>query len=151
MLKRACICIVTLSFLVVMGLPIAQARVERRIKVQVPFDFYMRDRVLAAGEYEVQEIAAEGASILVRSADGSEQLIALTRDADPKSQRAANARLVFHRYGDQYFLAAVWMDASQGHTLSASSRERSLRRELAQGSQQVAPEMVTVNAEIAVH
>src|SRR5205814_4289476 len=103
MLKRACICVAVLSFLVVMGLPIAQARIDRRIKVQVPFDFYMRDRVLAAGEYEVREIAAEGAGILVSSADGSEQLIALTRDAAPKDGQAASASLVFHRYGDQYF------------------------------------------------
>ena len=53
MLKRACICVAILSFLVVMGLPLAQASTERRIKVNVPFDFYMRDRVLSAGEYEL--------------------------------------------------------------------------------------------------
>lgn len=151
MLKRACICITTLSFLVVMGLPIAQARTERRIKVNVPFDFYMRDRVLAAGEYEVKEIAEGGAGILVRSADGREQLIALTVNTEQKGRQGAAARLVFHRYDDQYFLAAAWIDASQGHALNESRRERSLRKELAQGSQrQFAPAVVTVNAEIAV-
>ena len=112
MLKRACICVAILSFLVVMGLPLAQASTERRIKVNVPFDFYMRDRVLSAGEYEVREIAT---GILVRSADGSEQLIALTRDAAAQGRQAAGARLVFHRYGDQSFLAAAWMDESNGH------------------------------------
>ena len=147
MLKRACICVAILSFLVVMGLPLAQASTERRIKVNVPFDFYMRDRVLSAGEYEVREIAT---GILVRSADGSEQLIALTRDAAAQGRQAAGARLVFHRYGDQSFLAAAWMDESNGHALSASRRERSLRTELAQGGHEVAPEVITVVAENAV-
>ena len=144
MLKRACICVAILSFLVVMGLPIAQAQTaERRIKVNVPFEFNLRDHVLAAGEYEVRESAANGAVIIVRAADGSEQLIALTRDAEPK---AGGARLVFRRYGEQYFLAAAWMDAGQGHTLLESRRERSLRKELAQSSHAVAPETVTVLA-----
>jgi hypothetical protein len=41
----------------------------------------------------------------------------------------SSPRLVFHKYGDQYFLAAVWGADEMGHALPESNRERSLRRE----------------------
>jgi hypothetical protein len=39
--------------------------------------------------------------------------------------------MVFHRYGQQYFLAEVWSGASHGRQLMQSKRERNLRQELA--------------------
>jgi hypothetical protein len=150
MLKRACICIATLSFLVVMGLPIAQARTGRAVKARIPFDFYLRDRVLPAGEYQVSEITDDGA-LLVRSADGREQSLTQTRNTSATARQAGDSRLVFNRYGDQYFLAAAWMQGGQGHVLVKSHRERSLRNELAQNGRPVAPAAVTVVAEIAAH
>jgi hypothetical protein len=35
-------------------------------------------------------------------------------------------RLVFHRYGDQYFLSQVWSSSGQGNDIPLTRRERDL-------------------------
>ena len=49
-------------------------------------------------------------------------------------------------YGEQSFLISAWHDAANGRKLMQSQRERSLRRELAQGQRAAEPEVVTITA-----
>jgi hypothetical protein len=146
MLKRTCICVATLSFLVVLGLPIAQARADRAMTINVPFDFYVRDRVLPAGAYTVSEITSDGGALLIKSDDGRDAIGVLTINTETKGQQPNAPRLVFHRYGDQYFLAAAWTEARVGHALMQSKRERSLRQELAQAGHGAEPAVVAIAA-----
>lgn len=149
MLKRACICVAVLSLLVVLGLPIAQARTNQSLRVHVPFEFALRDRVLPAGDYSVRELTDDSAVMMIRSADGGEALNVLTSSADAKGRQADAPRLIFRRYGDQYFLAAIWLNANNGRALGRSHRERSLQKELAQAGRAAEPEVVTIAAELA--
>ena len=151
MLKRACICTAILTSLIALGLPIAQARSNDTMIVSVPFDFYVRDRVLPAGDYRVSELTSDGAALQLRSTDNREMLAVLTNGAEEAGRQAHGPRLIFHRYGEQYFLAAVWLRADDGRTIMASRRERRLRRELARAGQQAQPEVVTLAADAAGH
>ena len=149
MLKRACICTAILTSLIALGLPIAQARSNNAMIVRVPFDFYVRDRVLPAGDYSVSELTNDGVALQLRSTDNGEALAVLTNSAEEAGRQARAPRLIFHRYGEQYFLAAVWLRADAGRRIAPTRRERSLRRELARAGQQSQPEVVTLAADVA--
>src|ERR1041384_2286343 len=143
MLKRTCIFVAALSFLVVLGLPIAQAQSVRQLIVHVPFDFYVGDRMLPAGAYSISalDMNAAGEPLLLRSEENNTTIAVLTNSAEAKGRKLYAPHLLFNRYGDQYFLTSAWPDAHAGRALPQSGRERSLRRELAQaGHSAAAPE-----------
>jgi hypothetical protein len=103
-----------------------------RVAAQIPFDFVVGDKALPAGEYTVNTITEGGQAMLIRNADGSESAIRLTNSIVAKpSASNAPSRLVFHRYGQTYFLAEVWREGdSDGRLLRQSKKERSMKREL---------------------
>ena len=79
---------------------------QRLMTVNVPFSFAVGDQSLPAGEYLVLTVTPER-SIRIASTDGKHSTIVNTLP-NYGSQPSANSRLVFHRYGDEYFLAQVW-------------------------------------------
>jgi hypothetical protein len=101
------------------------------LKVRIPFDFVVADKTFPAGEYYIQRAqpTSGDTTIALRSATGRTRLLSLTnavQSVDPKSL----ATLVFHRYGNQHFLAEVWpASSSTGRELARSRSERELQRE----------------------
>jgi hypothetical protein len=84
------------------------AQTENRplMKVNVPFAFTVDNQTLPAGQYYVVSVTPERA-IRLSSADGKHS--ATVNDLpNYASMPSANSRLVFHRYGNEYFLAQVW-------------------------------------------
>ena len=56
-----------------------------------------------------------------------------------------DTKLVFNRYGDQFFLSQVWMAGrTDGQELIKTRRERLLQREIARGSGK--PETISIAA-----
>ena len=106
----------------------ANGQVSTFVTADIPFDFIVADKRLPAGKYTVTEASSNGLNIRGRDADSS--AIRLTNAIAEKSKKR-NARMVFHRYGQQYFLAEVWSGESYGHQLLKCSKERHLRQELA--------------------
>lgn len=128
MRKRICVSLMTLSFLVSLAtVSPAYAGSVDGIKAQVPFDFYVGDRQIPAGEHAVKTLTGDEAAL--RIGDGRRGATVLTNGARAKGDGEGRPRLVFHRYGDQYFLAAVWGTGNSGRVLRESKRERSLRKE----------------------
>ena len=84
----------------------AQTESQRLMKVNVPFAFSVEDHSLPAGEYLVLTVTPER-SIRIVSADGKHTAIVNTLPDYAKSP-SENSRMVFHRYGNEYFLAQVW-------------------------------------------
>ena len=111
-----------------------------RQKAQVPFDFHLGGRALPAGTYTVTCLgyAAGKVALHIRSADGRAGGIVLMHKASGAGGRE-EARLVFNRYGDQYFLAQVWDGADNtGLEMPVSRAERTLRREAPREGRSVA-------------
>ena len=79
---------------------------QRLMKVNVPFAFAVENHSLPAGEYLVLTVTPER-SIRIVSTDGKHSAIVNTLPNYAKSP-SETSRLVFHRYGDEYFLAQVW-------------------------------------------
>ena len=86
----------------------AFAQIESRplMKVTIPFSFSADNQTLPAGQYFVKTVTPERQIALV-SADGKHATI-INDLPNYANSRSESSRLVFHRYGDEYFLTQVW-------------------------------------------
>jgi hypothetical protein len=126
----------------------ASARAGNDLRAQVPFDFYVGDRLITAGDCRITSINADGSGLRIEANGGRQSAMTNSHLTSGSVNKKASPRLVFHKYGDQYFLAAVWGDGQDGRALSESKRERNLRKEMrvAQQAGAAAMEVVTVEA-----
>ena len=85
-------------------------------------------RIFLAGEYDITSLFS-GETIVVKN--GEKAAIRLTNRLT-SSEPQKNNKLVFHKYGERYFLAEVWTGGeSTGRKLVSSKAEDAVRRELA--------------------
>jgi hypothetical protein len=108
---------------------VANGQSKQKLIAQVPFDFVVAEKTLRSGEYHVRAINQAGDAISIKSVDGDQVL----RLSSPRmrSGRQMSAKLVFHRYGNTYFLSQIWMAGeSTGRELAKTRGERAVEREL---------------------
>jgi hypothetical protein len=127
----------------------------KNLRANIPFEFVVGDKTLAAGQYSVGQITTnsnEGIAIVSR--DRQHRVIRLTSAVSTRSPMK-HSSLTFRRYGSTYYLAKVWMAGSaEGRETLKSKAERSVERELARNSsesnlaQNVKVEIVTIIAGI---
>jgi hypothetical protein len=104
---------------------------SKTIVANVPFDFVVGSQAMPSGKYITNPATSDGRALMIQSADAKNAVIRLANTIQRKGSRT-NARLVFHRYGDRYFLAEVWNGGdSTGLELLKSRQERALQHELA--------------------
>jgi hypothetical protein len=115
----------------------ASAQLSIPIRAKIPFDFNVGDKKLPAGEYSFSRLSgpSDNKTMLVSSADARAHLFQSTFEASVLTAKNKST-LVFHRYGDQYFLEQIWSVGEQEGTQVPESRsERTIRRQLAQTQQ----------------
>jgi hypothetical protein len=104
----------------------------RSLVATIPFQFNVGDKTLPAGEYSISQVnpSSDRAVLQLRSKDGrSAVMIQMNNAIGPASE---HARLVFNRYGSQYYFAAAWIDGDAiGLQAPQSRSERATERELA--------------------
>lgn len=130
----------------------AQSR-GQRLRADIPFDFVVGDKTLAAGQYLVSEIMTNSdGGVLVRSLKGDHSALRLTNAMLAKAPKQKTS-LTFLRYGDTYFLSQIWVSGSgEGREVLKSKAERAADRELARNASQgnlaqnSKPEVVTISA-----
>jgi hypothetical protein len=106
----------------------AQAQ-STHLKVTVPFEFTAGTVLLPAGEYEVKTVGPSGGPLLSIRSLNSDKGLYIGSNSCQSLNPVADAKLVFHRYGQQYFLAEVWTQhSSLGHQIQVSSRQMELAR-----------------------
>jgi hypothetical protein len=101
-----------LLFLSAIGSPAAFAQ-SQKMKVDVPFSFYMGEKKLPAGEYYIRQIT-EGAVALTNS-NGAAVTLTPFISKEP-IELSTEAKLQFTKLGDDYFLARV-VDGTKEHAL----------------------------------
>lgn len=136
--------IIALAFASAMA---ASAQNQRSLVVNVPFDFNVKGKTLPAGEYLVKHgSSADSSGLIIKRRDGRGNAIVLTMTLESRESQTAS-RLVFRRYGEQYFLSQVWTSGeSVGKELFKTKRERSLDIELAKTNDR--PEVVAIAARL---
>ena len=121
--------IVTLALTTAVASANAQSNANK-VVADVPFEFSVGYKALPAGTYSVQSIASAGDGLLIQSADGKISALRLS-ESTRRIKEKPRARLVFHRYGERYFLAEVWNGIDNtGRQLTKSQEERAIADEL---------------------
>jgi hypothetical protein len=123
----------------------AQSRSSQQLRVDIPFAFNVGNTLLPAGEYRVKVVnpSSDRSVLQIASLDGRTTM--MVRTVDIEGWSTSRAKLTFRQYGDQYFLAQVWMAAeSAGFATPHSSAEKTRRRQLGQAGKNY--DLVAVNA-----
>src|SRR5580704_6612036 len=82
------------------------------LKAKIPFSFVVDGKSLPAGEYSVRQ--ATSAAMIIQGVDQSASTVTLVSPASAPGSRQEAPRLVFNRYGDQYFLSQIWASGARG-------------------------------------
>ncbi len=91
------------------------------VKIEIPFAFSLAGKSFAAGTYSVGP--ANDRAVMIKSEDGRSVLVVATNSIEA-AEEIAKPKLVFHRYGDDYFLAQSWLrHSSTGREFFASADE----------------------------
>jgi|SRR5215813_8870484 len=97
--------LVILAVAMVLGSPAYAQSVT--LRVQVPFEFMLGDKVYPAGEYTLQSLDSYSNSLFIRN--GRVEASAVTLSYPTTSlEPAKKSELVFHRVGNTYFLSELW-------------------------------------------
>jgi len=102
---------------------------QQKARADVPFSFIAGDKTLPAATYDISEVAAHAMSIRDFKGDG-----AMFGFAPADARYSMHSKLVFHQYGDRYFLYQVWDADGNGIQLQESKLEREQAVALNKGS-----------------
>ena len=105
------------------------------IRCRVPFDFTVKGKALAAGNYQISEV--RGVLTLRGEQDGA--IVLTTRVGSSEDHRL---RVVFEKYGESYVLRQAWT-GSGGSQVAPSRHERELAQK-ARNGQIAAAEQVEI-------
>ncbi|MGH9842538.1 MAG: hypothetical protein ACREEM_27670 [Blastocatellia bacterium] len=118
------------------------------LKANIPFDFSVGNKTLPAGVYTVTPLTTPGA-LRIRREDCRAAALVQTQSVQARHDQD-QTKLVFRRYGDQYFLAQVW---TAGESDVRELQKSRTERELVKNSSKyltmdaVKPEIVCIVAE----
>jgi hypothetical protein len=98
--------------------------------VTIPFDFFVGADKLPAGDYTLRAEDSSAAMRIQSSDQSTGTFFSIRRIEGLKIQN--DSKLVFHKYGDDYFLSQVWTAGrATGDQLSKTKRERMAEPEIA--------------------
>src|SRR5437667_6954154 len=101
------------------------------ISVNIPFDFAVSGKTLSAGQYYLQQ-STNGVVTQIRRRDKTQGVYLPQTYPVQGSEIQAESKLVFNRYGNQYFLSQVWISGrAVGKELPKTSKERLFQSEMA--------------------
>ena len=112
------------------------AQGSQTLTVQIPFGFHAGTSVLPSGEYTVDTAAGPGV-VRLRSADAKSSVMILSM-ATQTLATPTTGKLVFNKYGDEYFLSQIWKAGSNtGNELRKSRREAEVAASTRRGVQSI--------------
>jgi hypothetical protein len=94
------------------------------LRATIPFEFRMGQTRLAAGDYTIHH---SNGLLTLTPQNGGRPVFGLAIATDPQKD-SGEAGLLFHRYGETYFLAKVW---TPGYSNACGVVKSSLEKELA--------------------
>ena len=107
------------------------------VSARVPFDFVAGNQMYPAGDYLLSPMGTAHVYVylrrhgyentLIRNTDESKDEMVLTRPSE-RLDSAQKTALIFHRYGNQYFLDQVWIE---GNTIGREFPKSKIETQLA--------------------
>ena len=104
---------------------------NKEMVADIPFSFTVCNNQMPAGKYTVRPMTSATTNLLlVRSEDGQFAEITCSRDVQ-SSKQASEGKLIFNRYGNQYFLTELWFQGDMtGNQVFKSETEEALIKQL---------------------
>jgi len=90
----------------------AQLSSTQKIGAQVPFEFGVANKIVPAGTFVLKATTINPGILSLRNADSSVNMY-VSASRDEARTPAADYALVFHKYGDQYFLWGMKLKGSR--------------------------------------
>ncbi len=97
---------------------VSQVQFVESVVVNVPFAFGDGSQNFAAGRYS---IAMNDQKILAIRGDSNSGFVMAWLEQD--SHPAETSKVVFRKYGDQYFLSEIWIAGESSHTYRMPSKQ----------------------------
>jgi hypothetical protein len=132
MKRITAIALFTIASFVTAGSALAQ---DHGVRATVPFDFTVGDKLLPPGTYEITTAMSGVIEIQNRS-----KHVAVLTTTSPDSNKSRISKLVFDKYGNQYFLSEILcQSANMNVSVPPSKHEKQARQQQAmlQNSSQV--------------
>jgi hypothetical protein len=115
--------LITAAFCAALTAPFMTAQ-DQKIEANVPFEFHVCNRLLPHGSYAIRN---NGVAIVVDKANSGRGICLVLSHAAGDVSSRHEARLVFDRIGNEYFLRDVYYGyQTTGQELPVSSREKEL-------------------------
>ena len=120
-----------LGALLVMTAVSVRAQSERSKVTNIPFNFIVGQKTLPAGDYTVEPYRRDYDKVwLVQSRDGRTRALFITMPLQ-FSKTQDKSKLVFHKYGNQHFLAQVCLaGGNSGRELFMPRQENELVKKM---------------------
>ncbi len=115
------------SLLVILASSSAQAQIPTKLVVSVPFDFTVGKTTLKAGTYSIKKF--NGSALLIKNGHATTAVLVSAPLAIASEGARASERLVFNRYGDNYFLTQVWLSVGSGLQIYPTKQEQKVAHE----------------------
>ena len=104
------IAIFTAACLVLFGAVEGRSQTGKGLIAEVPFDFYVKGELMAAGKYEFvpANSSIDSTPLIVRKVSGgNKKAVVPVATVEDEVEYGAQPVIVFRRYGGEYFLGAV--------------------------------------------
>ncbi len=99
------------------------------LQTAVPFSFNVGSKQLPAGKYDIQSASNKDHVLYIRNMNSGEGTFVIPQSCE-SAHPSSQTKLTFHRYGQQYFMAEVWVRGyTQGHQFRVGAREAELAKE----------------------
>ncbi len=145
-MKKQILSVVTLLSLAVALSVAALANLSATIRAEIPFDFTVGNETFSAGKYRIAKLNPTGATVIQNTETKKSQAFQVFNGKTGRGNQTV--KLVFNRYGNQYFLNQIWDGSERNMELVKSKAERELKKtnHLAQNNAET--EVITIAAQI---
>ena len=104
------------------------------VRATVPFDFTVGSKLVPAGTYTISSESPN--TILIQNGD---RHVAIFSSAYADGKQSTTGKLVFHKYGNAYFVASTWMpNSDHNHEFFTSASEIEVARNTPQQTYELA-------------
>ncbi len=101
----------------------AMAQLQNAVAADIPFSFILNGRLMPAGHYIIKADSDTHEVLRIDDRDDSVHIVTMAMPA--ASERQADNTVLFHKYGNQYFLSSIRVSGSSMNChLTTSKQEK---------------------------
>ena len=112
----------------------AQLGANGKLTARVPFEFRAGNKVIPAGDCSLQ---ADGNVFTIHNVAAKKTVVVLAMRENQPTGNPAGYALLFHKYGDRYFLAGIRQSGKTIERMPATKLENELRAQNAPATEEV--------------